>query len=331
MNPRLSEVYDVKFLQDFQDSFSAAVGISSITVDIDGTPVTKPSRFSEFCMEYTRKSALGNKNCMECDRQGGAQANTKKSPAIYKCHCNLVDFAAPILFDGVQIGSILGGQILTEEPDIEFYRNKAIEYGIDPEKYIESVKKTYVIDIDRVNAAANLLYIVAEKISSMAHQKMVIDTIIEEVSDGIHQISAAMQELTATSATINDNQSDLSESIKLIENESTEIRKVISIIDNISSQTNLLGLNAAIEAARSGEHGRGFSVVAEEIRKLSLTTKFNAEEIKKSIGNIDSNVQKTVRKASESLQSITEQSRAIEDVTERIMQMNEKSLQLSNI
>ncbi len=330
MKYRMEEVFDLDFLQEFQDSFSKAVGISSISVDADGTPVTKPSDFSEFCFDYTRKSELGLKNCMECDKRGGQQANDTKAPAIYKCHANLVDFAAPIIFDGEQIGSILGGQILTEEPDIEFYRKKAIEYGIDPEKYIAAVKKAYVIPMDRVNAAANLLYVVAEKISAMAHQKMMIDSIVKEVSDGIHQISATMEELTATSATINNNQTELSESISKIEDESKEIRKIISIIDNISSQTNLLGLNAAIEAARSGEHGRGFSVVAEEIRKLSLTTKFNAEEIKKSIQNIDHNVNATVVKANESLQSIAEQSRAIEDVTDRIMQMNEKSVELSN-
>lgn len=326
MSVKLKDIFDIDFLQKFQDDFSTAVGFSSITVDIDGTPVTNPSNFSEFCMEYTRKSPEGLKKCMECDRKGGEQAFKTKRPAIYKCHANLVDFAAPILFNGEQIGSMLAGQILTEEPDLEFYRAKAKEYGINPEKYIESVKKTYVLSEKRIEAAANVLFSVASQISTMASQRMSINKVFKDITDNIHQLSATMEELSATSTTINENQKGLSQSVKKIENESVEIKKVITIIDNISSQTNLLGINAAIEAARSGEHGRGFSVVAEEIRKLSLTTKFNAEEIKKSINNIDENVRITVGKAEESLQSILEQSKAIEEVTEKIMDISEKSL-----
>lgn len=328
MSIKLKDVFDINFLQKFQDDFSTAVGFSSITVDAEGKPVTKPSNFSEFCMEYTRKSPEGLKKCMECDRKGGEQAFNTQRPAIYKCHANLVDFAAPIIFNGVQIGSMLAGQVLAGEPDLDFYREKAKEYGINPEKYVESVKKTYVLSDKRIEAAANVLYLVAGQISNMASQQINTKNIFKDISDNIHQLSATMEELSATSTTINESQNELSQSIRKIEKESVEIKKVISIIDNISSQTNLLGINAAIEAARSGEHGRGFSVVAEQIRKLSLTTKTNAEEIKKSIKNIDDNVTTTVHKAEESLQTILEQSKAIEEVTEKIMNISEKTTEL---
>ena len=330
MQYKMQDIFDINFLQNFQDSFSRAVGISSISVDADGTPITTPSDFSEFCFDYTRKSPLGLKKCMECDRLGGEKANAKKAPAIYKCHCNLVDFAAPILFDGEQIGSMLGGQILTEEPDVDFYTQKAIEYGIDPDEYVAAVKKAYVLDMDRVKAAANLLYIVAGKISSMAYQKIVIDDIIAEVSDGINQISQTMQEITAASELINKNQIELGESIKRIEEESKGIKKIVGVIDNVSSQTNLLGINATIEAARSGDAGKGFSVVAQEIRNLSNTTKSNAEEIERSIKNITKNVNTTAILAKESLKSIEEQTKSFEDVTTRMMKMKEKSMEFSS-
>lgn len=330
MKYKITDVFDVDFLQEINDNFSRAVGISSITVDEKGNAVTKPSDFCDFCFEYTRKSERGLKKCMECDRRGGEMANATKSPAIYKCHANLVDFAAPIIFDGEQIGSILGGQCLTEEPDEAFYRQKAIEYGIDPDKYVEAVKKAYVISMDRIEAAANLLYLVAGKISSMAHQKILIDQMVEEFSEGMNEISKTMEEITASSSAINKNQSELSESIKVIQKECNEISKIVSIIDDISLQTNLLGVNASIQAARAGEYGKGFSVVAEEIKNLSVTTKSNAEGIEKKIENITHNVDGTVKLANETLKSLEDQSKALENITSEMNVISDKTNEFSS-
>ncbi|TYR79766.1 HAMP domain-containing protein [Priestia megaterium] len=69
------------------------------------------------------------------------------------------------------------------------------------------------------------------------------------------------------------------ETVKRLENRSTEIGQIISVITGIADQTNLLALNAAIEAARAGEYGKGFAVVADEVRKLAEESKKSADEI----------------------------------------------------
>lgn len=169
----LSELVDLKLLQEFQDTFAKAMNIASITVDVKG-PITRPSNFTDFCTKHTRGSALGFKKCVECDINWGNIAAERGEPVIYTCHTGLTDFAVPIMVAGRHIGSILGGQVLTQKPDEKHFRKIAKELGVDENEYIESLKKIKIVPMENIEAAARLLYLVANAISEIGHKNYLL-------------------------------------------------------------------------------------------------------------------------------------------------------------
>lgn len=190
----IEDVIDVRLLQKFQDDFAASMNMASVTVDIKGIPVTRPSCYTNFCGKFIHSTDRGDKECALSHKCGGERAAETGKPYIYMCHAGLIDFAAPILVDGVQIGTILGGQVLTNKIKKETLIKKAKDLALDESKLLKAADEIKIIDRENIKAAVNLLFTFANFISQIGYEGFQLKKLSKKLKKEISQKDILLNE-----------------------------------------------------------------------------------------------------------------------------------------
>lgn len=155
----------------------------------------------------------------------------------------------------------------------------------------------------------------------------IVDSLVESISQisiGINEVTIGVQDLASMNADVFKQTTDAN-------NRAKDSDQIVGIIQGIASQTNLLGLNASIEAARAGEYGKGFSVVAKEIRKLSNTSKESIDKIDTIIKDISASIESINDNLSKTNEVSQNQSAALQQISASLEQLNSTSKLLEDL
>ncbi|ELP6758899.1 MULTISPECIES: methyl-accepting chemotaxis protein [Vibrio] len=196
---------------------------------------------------------------------------------------------------------------------------------------------------DKLDQQRHQLTTVAAAATELNHSvSIVADTAAQTAdqahtaTDLTHSVNEAIEKSASEIVNMREEMDHVNQEMHILVEEGDKITTVLNVINDISEQTNLLALNAAIEAARAGEQGRGFAVVADEVRNLAVKTSQSTEQIQKNIvalGNATNSVEQELSRIASLLEKtasrVSESQHSVNQVQELISIISDRNGQIS--
>ncbi|QOP42624.1 methyl-accepting chemotaxis protein [Sulfurimonas sediminis] len=195
-----------------------------------------------------------------------------------------------------------------------------------------TLKENSEVEDGKITVVNELAVDIGSKLDTVEESTVTVTEDLQTTSDFLEEFISKLSSVVESIENGSSQQQELVQKVSELTEQAKNIKDVLEIISDIADQTNLLALNAAIEAARAGEHGRGFAVVADEVRKLAERTQKSLSEISANVNLITQNVVEIAEETqhtSQSMDQIAESAQelivASNDTKENLMQTKESS------
>lgn len=219
--------------------------------------------------------------------------------------------------EGAAIGSMVGKPFPQKGNIPNVFKTGATQRGIIPKEIYGAAFKSSTIPIR--NPDGNIIGTLSLALSLKNQTALQEST--QSISSSAEQLTAATEEIASSATDLLNNSSDVlkhtQDIIKLIE----QTHNILDFVNNVASNSKLLGLNASIEAARAGELGKGFAVVADEIRKMAENSAKSVNDTKILISSINDKVNHLLVKAQELSGLAQTQAAATEEISASIQEL----------
>ena len=200
----------------------------------------------------------------------------------------------------------------------------------------DNVEKSTKRQLEETEQVATSIEQISANVDLTAQHADTVANSSQEMTGRAQESLCFVEETVLKTQSLVDNVTESSLKVNELKQQSNQIVQILDVIKGIAEQTNLLALNAAIEAARAGEQGRGFAVVADEVRSLAQRTQQSTTEIEDMLDGLNRGTDAVVNSMESSLELATETAgmakqsgSSIEDITNSIVDVNEMILQIA--